>query len=208
VGSFWRDRAPRPPFLVRKASRKPQELPETERFLPFKGIPPVRPPQPAQRPVCSSKTHDKPGRTFFRHATNRKWRAFLLLLAPVRPGFAHGFCRRKTLPPSCYRRTRPASACGVMRSASLMMTTFQPLPLKSAAGACAAAGLRPRGRPACRWGSRPRSPSPGRSPVRWPAPRPRPFCRRRLVDCATAFFVCSSGPTLDGLGSIPDRRAC
>ncbi|HPM80774.1 MAG TPA: hypothetical protein PLF81_08740 [Candidatus Anammoximicrobium sp.] len=27
-----------------------------------------------------------------------------------------------------------------------MMTTFQPLPLQSAAGACAAAGLRPRGR--------------------------------------------------------------
>jgi len=32
-----------------------------------------------------------------------------------------------------------------MRSASLMMTTFQPLPLQSAAGACAAAGLRRRG---------------------------------------------------------------
>ena len=43
------------------------------------------------------------------------------------------------------------SACGVMRSASLMMTTFQPL--APSAGAPCPQQVFDRGRPACRWGS-------------------------------------------------------
>ena len=45
------------------------------------------------------------------HATKRRRRALLMLLASVRLGFACRSCWRRTPQPSCCRRTRPASAC-------------------------------------------------------------------------------------------------